>query len=184
MAKFIMVTGGARSGKSRHAELLTMALGEKNAYIATALCVDDEMQMRVNWHQERRPKEWHTIETYRDFHKHIKPHTYDCIMLDCVTVMLSNLIFEYTHIDWDTVSTDMLQGIEQEALLHIEKLVLFAKQSTCPVVVVTNEVGMGVVPENRLARFFRDVQGKANQIMARDADDVYFVVSGIPMKIK
>jgi adenosylcobinamide kinase/adenosylcobinamide-phosphate guanylyltransferase len=170
----IFITGGARSGKSKLALQLAERAGGKVAFIATARAEDDEMAERILIHQESRPKEWTTIEEPVDVPGAIaKVADHDLIIMDCLTLLLSNLML-------DNSSLDEIDGI----LGKMEDLVKASRSFKGTVIVVSNEVGMGIVPENELARKFRDLAGRANQIMAKAADEVYLCVSGVPVNIK
>jgi adenosylcobinamide kinase/adenosylcobinamide-phosphate guanylyltransferase len=170
----IFITGGARSGKSKLALQLAERAGGKVAFIATARAGDDEMAERILIHQKSRPKEWTTIEEPVDVPGAItKVADHDLIIIDCLTLLLSNLMLENSSLH----ETD-------EILDKIEDLVKASRSFGGTVIVVSNEVGMGIVPENELARKFRDLAGRANQVMANAADEVYLCVSGIPVKLK
>lgn len=181
----IMVTGGARSGKSTYAEGLAKERGNQVAYIATATITDADMEERVRRHRLARPKEWTTIESYKDFdqiEEHIMERT-DLFLLDCVTTMVTNLMFDH-DVDYDTCSNEEIQQVEDYIFEEIEKLLDIMEKVDRQVVLVTNEVGMGLVPAYRLGSIFRDIAGRVNQYIAMRADEVYFMVSSIPMKIK
>ena len=170
MAKVYLVTGGARSGKSRYAEDLAKRLctdAKRRCYIATAEAFDDEMKDRIKKHQDRRAGEFFTVEAPVELGKAIKDaqDKSDVILVDCLTVWTSNLLY--------------YNRLEEKTML-IEAL----KNTKCPVVLVTNETGMGIVPENALSRQFRDEAGFINQAVAEVADTVVFMVCGIPMFAK
>lgn len=186
MGKLILVTGGARSGKSTYAERLTAEAGGRVLYIATAVAFDEEMQQRIKKHRESRPKEWDTYEGYRDLGKVIETQgdNYDAILLDCVTVMLTNLLWGYPGMDFDQPSMKVIQEAEDYAAEEFGKLTTAALKSKAQIVLVTNELGSGLVPENAIARAFRDIAGRINQRIAADCNEVYLTVCGIPMKIK
>lgn len=195
--KLIYVTGGAKSGKSKFAEDLLLSLNsgkEKNIYLATSQVFDEEMEMKVLIHKERRQDKWETIESYKDFSNSLKSAFVkeksqgervfkNNMLVDCLTNMVSNIIFEDLTIDWEKPTKKQLQSsdrqVEKEVLSLIENLEKFNY-----VVIVSNELGMGIVPATPLGRYFREIAGKMNQLIAEKADEVYFVVSGIPMKIK
>ena len=195
--KLIYVTGGAKSGKSKFAEDLLLSLNsgkEKNIYLATSQVFDEEMEMKVLIHKERRQDKWETIESYKDFYESLKSAFVEeksqgesvfknNMLVDCLTNMVSNIIFEDLTIDWEKPTKKQLQSsdrrVEKEVLSLIENLEKFNY-----VVIVSNELGMGIVPATPLGRYFREIAGKMNQLIAEKADEVYFVVSGIPMKIK
>ena len=195
--KLIYVTGGAKSGKSKFAEDLLLSLNsgkEKNIYLATSQVFDEEMEMKVLIHKERRQDKWETIESYKDFYESLKSAFVEeksqgesvfknNMLVDCLTNMVSNIIFEDLTIEWEKPTKKQLQScdrrVEKEVLSLIENLEKFNY-----VVIVSNELGMGIVPATPLGRYFREIAGKMNQLIAEKADEVYFVVSGIPMKIK
>ncbi|MCK4261319.1 MAG: bifunctional adenosylcobinamide kinase/adenosylcobinamide-phosphate guanylyltransferase [Halanaerobiales bacterium] len=192
-----LVTGGARSGKSTFAEKLVKEFSIKAGvngkegdvlYIATAIPFDDEMKDRIRRHQAQRPDYWRTVEAYRDLDQVIKTANENVILLDCITVMVTNLLFAG---DLDEDNPDRLQVEKIEAGIMAEiNVTLNAVQNIsdskemCEVVFVTNELGLGLVPAYPLGRIFRDIAGRVNQRLAEASDQVYFVVSGIPMLIK
>ncbi len=177
MAHIIFVTGGARSGKSSFAEKLALAFGEPLGYLATAQTVDEEMNERVRLHRERRGSEWHLIEEPIHLAQALKrgDGKYQAILVDCVTLWLSNLLFTYKD-----------DGRDCEELIHedVHGLKSTLHSMVTPVIMVSNEVGQGIVPDNRLARLFRDIAGITNQLLAAAADEVHVVISGIPLKLK
>ncbi|WP_407578626.1 bifunctional adenosylcobinamide kinase/adenosylcobinamide-phosphate guanylyltransferase [Citrobacter koseri] len=179
----ILVTGGARSGKSRHAEAL-IADSPQVLYIATSQIFDEEMAARIQHHRDGRPPHWRTAECWRHLDALITPDNApeEAILLECITTMVTNLLFamggDTDPDNWDYAA--MEQAIEDE----IRTLIDACQRCPAQVVLVTNEVGMGIVPENRLARHFRDIAGRVNQHLAAAADEVWLVVSGIGVKIK
>ncbi len=185
MGKMTFITGGARSGKSRFAEEL-LAGTDDVLYIATAIPFDDEMKERIRLHRERRNPRWITVEQYSSLGKKIKENSSSCraVLLDCITVMVTNIMFENDMTDWDTIRPDEIDIIENKINSEIEDLIEAACTFDGMTVIVSNETGMGIVPANPLSRHFRDIAGRINQKIAAAADDVYFTVSGIPMKIK
>lgn len=185
MSKIIMVTGGARSGKSDFAESLCKNQSERVTYIATSIPFDDGMKDRVKNHRLKRPSNWKTHEAYKDIYKDIKDisKNSDVSILDCITLLVNNLMFDF-NIDFDTCSMEKINEVQDYILNQIEKLIYEIKESNLYFVFVTNEIGLGVVPSNKLTRIYMDIAGKVNQKLASLADEVYFVVSSIPMKIK
>lgn len=185
MGKLVLVTGGARSGKSSFAEEYVKKLGENILYVATSIPFDDEMKLRIKKHREQRPSHWETLEAYKDLDLKLKDklESKSAVMLDCITIMVTNIMFE-KNIDWDNVRADDIIVIEQAVREEIDKLISAVKEAEVPFVLVTNETGMGIVPDNAISRIFRDTAGRVNQIIARAADEVYLCVSGIPVKIK
>lgn len=179
----ILVTGGARSGKSRHAEAL-IADSPNVLYIATSQIFDEEMAARIRHHRDGRPAHWRTAERWQHLDELITAANdpQEAILLECITTMVTNLLFalggDSDPDSWDYAA--MEQSIEDE----IRSLIAACQRCPAVVVLVTNEVGMGIVPENRLARHFRDIAGRVNQRLAAAADEVWLVVSGIGVKIK
>lgn len=185
MSNIILVTGGARSGKSSFAESLCIKQNNKTAYIATSVAFDDEMKNRVKKHQESRPKNWKTYEIYKDIYSIVEElnKNHDTVIMDCVTLMVNNLMF--THgIEVDEATCEELNELENYIREQITKLLEAVKKTNLYFVIVTNEIGMGIVPENKLSRIYGDFVGRANQLIASYSNEVYFVVSGIPMKVK
>jgi len=177
--KIILVTGGARSGKSHYAERLVAALGAKVAYIATAQVLDEEMAARVSLHRGRRPQNWLTFEAPLEAAKAMSEalSTAEAVLFDCLTMYTSNLLF----------SPDAPATIEGRYLFvreQIAELLQAAKARPATVVFVSNEVGLGIVPDNPLAREFRDLAGMVNQLVAAAADEVYLTVSGLAVELK
>lgn len=164
----ILVTGGARSGKSTRAEARACAFPGKPVYVATAEALDAEMRERIAKHRARRGSAWLERETPLELVAAlVETDGQGARLVDCLTLWLSNLM--HAERDW-----------EKEAMLLAETL---GRQNS-PVVLVTNEVGLGIVPDNALARRFRDAAGILNQMVARVADEVEFVVAGLPMRVK
>jgi adenosylcobinamide kinase/adenosylcobinamide-phosphate guanylyltransferase len=172
MGELIFILGGARSGKSQQAQKLAEAYGQRVCYLATCIPQDEEMRQRVLLHQQNRPSHWKTIEEAREIIPVLQKESLnsEVILLDCLTLLIFNLMEIYPN--------------ETEILSQIKHLCETTKKISPTVLVVSNEVGGGIVPENALARKFRDLAGLANQLMARYADSVYWMVAGIPVKIK
>lgn len=170
-----LVLGGARSGKSRFAQSLC-AEAKRVAYIATARAEDDEMRARIARHRRDRPPDWLTVEEDLDIAGAVARCCAQCdfVVLDCLTIWLSNLCASRPD--------DSEDGLREAATREFSRFVSIAAKSQC--VIVTNEVGCGLVPETALGRLFRDLQGWMNQDAARMADFVYQVVAGIPIVVK
>jgi adenosylcobinamide kinase/adenosylcobinamide-phosphate guanylyltransferase len=162
-----LVLGGARSGKSRYAEGIMAALPPPWVYAATAEALDAEMAERIKAHQARRGAGWTTIEAPRDLAGLLAKHASAPVLIDCLTLWLSNL---------------MMADADIEA--EIDRLCIALGKVSAPVIMVANEVGSGIVPDNALARRFRDCQGLLNQRIAAMADWVVLVVAGLPLIIK
>jgi adenosylcobinamide kinase / adenosylcobinamide-phosphate guanylyltransferase len=185
MGRIILVTGGARSGKSTYAEEMAAKLDGNVLYIATSIPFDDEMKLRVTKHKAQRPSRWDTLEAYKDMDINLKSRLENSsgVLLDCITIMVTNLFMEKCK-DLDNISNSTAVEVEDFIKSEIEKLIKIAKNTDIPFIIVTNEVGMGIVPEYPSGRVFRDLAGRANQMLAKVADEVYLCVSGIPVKIK
>jgi adenosylcobinamide kinase/adenosylcobinamide-phosphate guanylyltransferase len=177
MARTIFITGGARSGKSTFAEKLSLGFGTQLGYLATAQTLDGEMAERVMRHRERRGTQWSTIEEPVYLAEALArcDGQYQAILVDCLTLWLSNLLFKYEE------SGD---NIEERISEDLQNLKSTLQGMVTPVLLVSNEVGMGIVPDNKLSRLFRDIAGTANQTLAAAADEVHVVISGIPLKLK
>ncbi len=182
MAKIIYITGGARSGKSSLAQELAVQY-KKVAYIATGINTDEEMQRRIALHRQNRPPHWDTFEQTNGIDKLILKGAYDVYLLDCVTVLLTNIIFGHCG-NPEGITLKEQEEIEETAVNYIHKIMLTAIVRRRDLILVSNEVGMGLVPEYPLGRFFRDAAGRVNRMIAAEADEAYLVVSGIPMKLK
>lgn len=186
MKNFILVTGGARSGKSDFAEDKASELGSTITYIATAISSDSGMQHRIQEHKSNRPSTWATIEMYKDFKDLDKNSDFiksDLIILDCVTLMVSNLLVE-SGIDFNECTYDDIDNIENNIFDEIDILISQMDDYDKVFIAVTNEIGMGVVSEKKSDVIFRDISGRVNQYLAKRAREVYMSVSGIPVKIK
>ncbi|HHV77374.1 MAG TPA: bifunctional adenosylcobinamide kinase/adenosylcobinamide-phosphate guanylyltransferase [Syntrophothermus lipocalidus] len=181
----VLVTGGARSGKSRWAEYLLQEQGGGVLYVATALPIDEEMQDRINRHRTRRPPHWRTLEGYSGLARLIRETRLfrEAVLLDCLTIMVTNLLLDAVK-DFDRVTPQEAETVEKGIEQEVVALVKALREIESTAVIVTNEVGMGLVPDNPLGRLFRDVCGRMNQLVAAEADEVYLVVSGIPLRIK
>jgi len=185
MGKLILVTGGSRSGKSSYAEILAKKLSKNVMYIATAVPFDDEMKHRVRRHRESRPSNWGTLETYRNLRQVYEvKDKFDVILVDCITVMITNLLFESVTGDFEALNEQEYSNIEKLILSEFEDFLRAAKENPQTVIMVTNEIGSGLVPEYKSGRIFRDIAGRTNQFIASLSDEVYFTVCGIPMKLK
>jgi adenosylcobinamide kinase / adenosylcobinamide-phosphate guanylyltransferase len=166
-SRLTLVLGGARSGKSRYAESLVMALPSPWLYVATAEARDSEMAERVAVHQGRRGPSWTTVETPRDIAGALAANANTPALVDCLTLWLSNVLLADADVD-----------------AEIEHLDGALARAAAPIVLVANEVGSGIVPDNALGRRFRDLQGLLNQRMAARVDRVFLVVAGLPLTLK
>ena len=170
----ILVTGGSRSGKSTFAQQMAERLPGPRAYLATAQILDDEMGERVARHQAQRGQAWQTTieEPYALSTSLLQAAShYPVIMVDCITLWLTNILLSN-------------QENPDVVLQKVDQLITSLQDCTSTVIMVTNEVGLGIVPENPLARQFRDLAGFANQKLAAACDTVYLVSCGLPLKLK
>jgi adenosylcobinamide kinase / adenosylcobinamide-phosphate guanylyltransferase len=165
--RLTLVLGGARSGKSRYAESLITALPPPWVYVATAQALDAEMTERIAAHRARRGGAWRTIEAPHDLAGALEAPAGEPVLVDCLTLWLSNRMLAQADVD-----------------AEIARLESTLDRRACPVVLVSNEVGFGIVPDNALARRFRDLQGRLNQRMAARADRVVLMVAGLPLTVK
>jgi adenosylcobinamide kinase / adenosylcobinamide-phosphate guanylyltransferase len=203
--RLILVTGGARSGKSTYAEWLAAQLAEPHGgrvtYIATSQTYDDEMQQRVRAHQSSRPETWTTVECPVEVPAALRAAAAGAelppvVLLDCVTLWVTNLLFQGGAFGGSeppeegyNYDKDLLPPAEERAAAArvtaaVDGLVAAVADTAVTLVAVTNEVGLGVVPEYPLARLYRDQLGWANQRLARGADGLYLLVSGYPLDVK
>ncbi|MFA5094238.1 MAG: bifunctional adenosylcobinamide kinase/adenosylcobinamide-phosphate guanylyltransferase [Candidatus Omnitrophota bacterium] len=172
MSEIILLTGGVRSGKSRYAQSIAANTGNKVFYIATAEALDPEMRKRIKTHRRSRPRNWSVVEEPLSVSKAVKrlPQGRKTVIIDCITMLISNLIRE---------------GLGDPAICsEIRRIMSLLRGNSAFSVIVTNEVGLGIVPDNPLGRRFRDTQGIVNSIIAKEADKVCLLVSGIPLYIK
>jgi adenosylcobinamide kinase / adenosylcobinamide-phosphate guanylyltransferase len=177
--KVTFIFGGARSGKSSFAVNLAQHTGSHVLFVATARVLDKEMERRVALHKAARPAGWSTLEAPENISTALRgiPHNYSAIILDCVTLMLGE---SFSCIPEES-SEDAFASAAEESMAD---LLSAMDNRPEPWFVVSNEVGLGIVPETRMGRIFRDAQGRANQRLAAMANDVYLMTAGIPLKIK
>lgn len=179
----ILVTGGCRSGKSEYGERLVEAMGNRRLYVATGQVFDEEMARRVDKHRLRRGELWTTHEGYTGL-ENLDYEGFDGILLDSITSMVTNLLFDFIGEDETDFSEVDYHGAEARIMQEFERFVSAVGRRKLPYVMVTDEIGLGVVPETPLGRGFRDILGRVNQYLASEASQVYFVISGLPVQIK
>ena len=173
MKETVFVIGGCRSGKSRQAlETAESYPGNGQIFVATCIPYDDEMRHRVAKHRRERSQNWQTLEAPELLPQAITENSGNAsvLLVDCLTLWINNLL--------------AASGDTEKIVKKIEKLVQAIEAANCPVVLVSNEVGAGIVPENQLARQYRDLVGTANQAVAAQADRVIWMVAGIPVTVK
>ncbi len=174
-----LVLGGARSGKSEFAEDIYKGIDEVT-YIATAKAIDKEFEERIALHKARRNTKWTTIEAYKDFASiEMKTKYY---FLDDVTNMLTNILFD--HLGARDIDDEDVSLVEKLVIDEVATLFTRVKEMDADIVIVSSELGAGLVPEAKLSRLFRDMHGKVNQYIAKNADEVYYVIASIGVKIK
>lgn len=182
MKELVLVTGGARSGKSTFAEQYLHERFKQVLYIATAIPYDEEMKDRIKKHQQQRPDHWTTYEGHRQLGQVVSESQSEAILLDCITILVTNLLFD--HLGEKAIEDVDEKGLEASIRNEIRALLDGVKEYKGTIVMVTNELGSGLVPEHKLGRVFRDIAGRVNQMIAKEADKVYLAVSGIPVQIK
>lgn len=173
----VLVLGGARSGKSRFALKLAQERGERVLFVATAAPGDQEMRRRIALHRQGRPPSWRTAEVLSGAGETILREARDAqaVVVDCLTVLLSNL--------WGG-EEEPEEALEGRVLAEVEGLIRVARSLSALIIVVSNEVGLGLVPPYPAGRAYRDLLGLANQMLAESADEVYFLVAGLPLRLK
>lgn len=174
-----LVLGGARSGKSEFAEDIYKGIDDVT-YIATAKAIDKEFANRIAMHKARRNTKWTTIEAYKDFAKIDMNTKY--YFLDDVTNMLTNILFD--HLGARDIVDEDASLVEKLVINEVATLFTRAKEMDADIVIVSSELGAGLVPEAKLSRLFRDMHGKVNQYIAKNADEVHYVIASIGVKIK
>jgi len=171
------ILGGARSGKSRFAQELAAKLGKRVLFVATGEALDEEMYARIETHKRARSPTWRTLEAPTDVAKALRDKIGDAevVIVDCMTLLVSNLM--------GTEDMDA-KTLEKKVTAELKELVAFMRTTKAHFIIVSNEVGLGVVPAYPAGRVYRDALGTANQMLARNADEVYFMVAGIPIPLE
>ena len=171
------ILGGARSGKSRFAQELAAKLGRRVLFVATGEALDEEMRARIETHKRSRSPTWKTLEAPTDVAKALRNKIGDAevVIVDCMTLLVSNLMGT-EDIDAET--------LEKKVAAELKELIAFMRTREAHFIIVSNEVGLGVVPPYRAGRVYRDALGMANQMLARNSDEVYFMVAGIPIPLE
>lgn len=182
-SQIILCSGGARSGKSEFAERLALSTEGRKAYVATGQAFDEEMVDRIKKHQERRGDIWTNFEVPLYLAKewqNISQST-DVILIDCLTMFTTNHMMAHDSIQGQQDANDL----EEAVLSELESLLsLIASSDGKTVIFVTNEIGLGIVPDNKLARYFRDIAGRVNRTVATVADKLYLTISGVTIELK
>ncbi|MEE8470857.1 MAG: bifunctional adenosylcobinamide kinase/adenosylcobinamide-phosphate guanylyltransferase [Dehalococcoidia bacterium] len=172
-----LILGGARSGKSQYAHELADMLGGRVLYVATAEALDEEMSSRIEAHKRSRPSSWRTLEVQTDVAEAIRSGIGDAevVIIDCLTLLVSNLMSE------EDLSAEAL---EEKVAAELEDIIALMGNMSSHFIIVSNELGLGLVPLHPSGRAYRDVLGLANQMLARRADEVYLMIAGIPLVAK
>jgi adenosylcobinamide kinase/adenosylcobinamide-phosphate guanylyltransferase len=176
--KSTLITGGARSGKSRLAQELARKTGGPILFVATAEAGDEEMKRRIEAHRKNRPTDWTTIEVTTHIGREITRNIgqVKAVIIDCVTLLINNIFQQHQG------AGDIL--LEKAVEAEIKELIKCVERSKARFIIVTNEVGLGIVPADRVSRLYRDLLGNANQMLAEHADEIIFMVAGIPITVK
>ena len=182
-SQIILCSGGARSGKSEFAERLALATAGRKAYVATGQAFDEEMIDRIKKHQERRGEIWNNFEVPLHLDKEWQniSQTADVILIDCLTMFTTNHMMAHGSIQGQQDANQL----EAAVLTELESLLASIKSCEDKTVIfVTNEIGLGIVPDNKLARYFRDIAGRVNRTVAAAADKLYLTISGVTIELK
>ena len=177
--KITLITGGARSGKSRLAQEMAGKAGGPVLFVATAEAGDEEMKRRIEAHRKNRPAGWTTLEVTTDIGRAISANTgmATTIIIDCITLLINNIFQQYR-------GTTDASALEKAVEAEINGLIECMERSSARFIIVTNEVGLGIVPADETSRLYRDLLGKANQMLAEHADEVILMVAGLPVTLK
>jgi len=180
--KNTLITGGARSGKSNFAQELALKSGKPVLFVATAEAGDEEMRQRIEAHRKARPADWSTLEATAHIGSRIlqeigEAHT---VIVDCVTLLVNNIFLQYGNHAGEEIDAAL---VEKGVMAEIDELIDCITRLDASFIIVTNEVGLGLVPPNKIGRLYRDILGKANQMLARHVDEVYLMVAGKPLAI-
>jgi adenosylcobinamide kinase/adenosylcobinamide-phosphate guanylyltransferase len=179
MANITLILGGARSGKSSYAQSLAEETGKFVTFLATAQPLDDEMSARIQKHRAERPATWETLEIPLDIATHVRQIKSDIVILDCITLLVSNLLMQF--VQQDLVDEALFLASLQKEMNELLSMLRTTDQHW---LIISNEVGQGLVPEYQMGRVYRDGLGWANQTLAREAEKVLWMVAGIPMIVK
>ena len=179
MANMTLILGGARSGKSSYAQNLAEETGKSVTFLATAQALDDEMSARIQKHRAERPAHWATLEIPLDIATHVRQIRSDIVILDCITLLVSNLLMQF--VQQNLVDEALFMSSLQKEMNELLSILRTIDQHW---LIISNEVGLGLVPEYQMGRVYRDGLGWANQKLAREAEKIVFMVAGIPMIVK
>lgn len=177
----LLVLGGARSGKSQFAQDLARRTADNVLFVATAEPLDEEMRRRIVDHQRGRPQHWRTLEAPVKVGAKIAENLGDAelVIIDCITLLASNLLTK-GHTEFENID---FEAAEKQMIAEIEDIITCMGRASAGFIIVSNEVGLGLVPGTSLERAYRDILGRANQLLAKGVDEVYLLVAGIPIEI-
>ena len=193
MAKVYFLIGGARSGKSSYGEEMAKSLSSRVAYIATSKITDEEMERRVSIHRKRRPKAWKTYEindkvinetSIKSIIKNILKEDIDTVIIDCITNLLFRIVYDYKLDSIKVIKNEVEEAVEKKAISFFISFLKELKKSKLNIIIISNEIGLGVVPAFPLGRIFRDLLGTINKKIAEASDEVYFFVAGLKQRLK
>ena len=178
-----LIIGGARSGKSNFAQELALKAPQPVLFVATAEAGDEEMRQRIETHKRTRPDTWRTLEAATLVGDRIcqEIDAVPTVIVDCITLLVNNVFNRYLNSGGELSEPSL---VEKDVMVEINSLVDCINQAEAEFIVVTNEVGQGLVPASNMSRLYRDLLGKANRILAQHADNVYTMVAGLPVKVK
>lgn len=184
LSEIILILGGARSGKSTFAEKLAKKIAGKNVtYIATAQALDEEMEQRIAYHKTQRPVDWKTIEEPTDIYQAVQSvDNNQTVLIDCLTLYISNLLLKENP--EGNLDLERKKNLEEDIVENINQVLKYTEKKDIDLIIVSNEVGQGLVPSYELGRLFRDISGRVNQYISSKADKVYLTVAGLPLDLK
>jgi adenosylcobinamide kinase / adenosylcobinamide-phosphate guanylyltransferase len=181
--KIILLLGGARSGKSHYAQQLAEQSARKVLFVATAEAGDEDMRLRIEKHKQNRPAAWRTLEAREHLGGQIEDEIGDeqLVLIDCITLLVNNIFCRYDEKQFEDIADSVL---EKQVISEMNELRTCFEKVEADFIIVSNEVGLGLVPDNRMGRLYRDILGRANQMLAQSSTEVYLMVAGIPLRVK
>lgn len=179
----VLIIGGARSGKSNYAQELALKFPQPVLFVATAEAGDEEMRQRIQKHQKARLAAWRTLEVATHVGSHILQGIGGArtVIVDCITLLVNNIFGQHNGPTGELIDARLT---ERAVKAEIQELVDCIGQTNASFIIVTNEVGLGLVPANKMNRLYRDLLGRANQMLAQHVDEVYLMAAGLPVKVK
>jgi adenosylcobinamide kinase / adenosylcobinamide-phosphate guanylyltransferase len=183
LKKIVLLLGGARSGKSHYAQEMAKNMAERVLFVATAEAGDEDMRHRIENHQRSRPAAWRTLEATTGIGDRIEDEIQDeqLVIVDCITLLINNIFCHYDQKQFEVIEDSI---IEKEVVAEVNELLKCIQKVDASFIIISNEVGLGIVPDNRMGRLYRDFLGRVNQMLAQAATEVYFMMAGIPLRVK